>query len=146
MCTSMRGCRRPRRTPTSSSRFEPGTEGVLALGIARLVSAQRAKGVVDSTFAEWTPEEVEKRTGVPAAKVERLANEFAAHGPAVAIIGGAPLAHSNGLFNALAVNSLNRVADSLNQPGGMSFVTQAAPATVARRSPRSCKVRRRRCC
>jgi menaquinone reductase, molybdopterin-binding-like subunit len=107
--------------------IRPGTEGVLALGIARLVSAQRAKAVVDSTFAEWTPEEVEKRTGVPAAKVQRLADEFAAHAPAVAIIGGAPLAHSNGLFNALAVNTLNRVADSLNQRGGMSFVTQAAP-------------------
>ena len=107
--------------------IRPGTEGVLALGIARLVSAQRAKGAVDSAFAEWSPEEVEKRTGVPAATVQRLASEFAAHTPAVAIIGGAPLAHTNGLFNALAVNTLNGAAGSVNQPGGMSFVTQAAP-------------------
>ena len=106
--------------------IRPGTEGVLALGIARLVSAQRAAGTADPTLAEWTPEEVEKRTGVPAAKVERLANEFASHAPAVAIIGGAPLAHTNGLFNALAVNALNRVAGSPNQPGGVSFLTQPA--------------------
>ena len=107
--------------------IRPGTEGVLALGIARLVSAQRATGTADATLAEWTPEEVEKRTGVPAATVERLAKEFASHAPAVAMIGGAPLAHTNGLFNALAVNTLNRVAGSVNQPGGMSFLTQPAP-------------------
>ena len=107
--------------------IRPGTEGVLALGIARLVAAQRAKGTVDSAVAEWTPEEVEKRTGVPAPTVQRLATEFAGHAPAVAIIGGAPLAHTNGLFNALAVSTLNRVAGSVNQPGGLSFVTQAAP-------------------
>jgi anaerobic selenocysteine-containing dehydrogenase len=107
--------------------IRPGTEGVLALGIARLVSAQRATGTADATLAEWTPEEVEKRTGVPAAKVERLAKEFASHAPAVAIIGGAPLAHTNGLFNALAVNTLNRVAGGVNQPGGVSFLTQPAP-------------------
>ena len=69
---------------------------------------------------------MEKRTGVPAAKVERLAREFAANGPAVAIIGGAPLAHTNGLFNAVAVNTLNRVAGSVNQPGGVSFIPQGA--------------------
>src|SRR5687768_12806971 len=79
--------------------IRPGTEGVLAMGIARLVSAQRARETVDPAVAEWTPAEVEKRTGVPAAKVERLAREFAEHAPAVAMIGGAPLAHSNGLFN-----------------------------------------------
>ena len=106
--------------------IRPGTEGVLALGIARLVSAQRAKGSADAALAEWTPPEVEKRTGVPAAKVERLAREFAEHAPAIAIIGGAPLAHTNGLFNAMAVNTLNRLGGSVNQPGGISFVPQTA--------------------
>ena len=107
--------------------IRPGTEGVLALGIARLVAEQRATAKADATLAQWTPEEVEKRTGVPAAKVERLAKEFASHAPAVAIIGGAALAHTNGLFNAVAVNTLNRVAGAVNQPGGISFVTQPAP-------------------
>ena len=81
----------------------------------------------DAGSAQFTPQEVEKRTGVPAAKVERLAREFAANAPAVAIIGGAPLAHTNGLFNAVAVNTLNRVAGSVNQPGGVSFIAQGAP-------------------
>lgn len=105
--------------------IRPGSEGVLALGLARAVAAHR-KSAPDAEAAPFTPQEVEKRTGVPAAKVERLARELAEHAPAVAIIGGAPLAHSNGLFNALAVNTLNRVGGAVNQPGGVSFVAQGA--------------------
>jgi anaerobic selenocysteine-containing dehydrogenase len=97
--------------------LRPGTDGVLALGMARA--------------AGYSPEEVEKRTGVAAATVERLAREFAENGPAVAIIGGTPLAHTNGLFNALAVNTLNRTAGTINQPGGLSFIPQG-PATPTR--------------
>lgn len=96
--------------------IRPGTDGVLALGIARQPG--------------YSPEEVAKQTGVPASVVERLAREFAEHPPAVAVIGGAPLAHTNGLFNALAVNTLNRVAGTVNQPGGLSFVPQAEPAAA----------------
>jgi anaerobic selenocysteine-containing dehydrogenase len=88
--------------------IRPGTDGVLALGIARQPG--------------YSPDEVEKRTGVRAAVVERLAREFAEHAPAVAIIGGAPLAQTNGLFNAAAVNTLNRAAGTVNQPGGLSFI------------------------
>ena len=105
--------------------IRPGTEGVLALGLARAVGAHR-KSTLDAEAAPFTPQEVEKRTGVPAANVERLARELAEHAPAVAIIGGAPLAHSNGLFNALAVNTLNRVGGAVNLPGGVSFVAQGA--------------------
>ena len=90
--------------------IRPGTDGVLALGIARQPG--------------YAPDEVEKRTGVPAATVDRLAREFAEHKPALAIIGGAPLAHTNGVFNAAAVNTLNRVAGTVNQPGGLSFIPQ----------------------
>jgi anaerobic selenocysteine-containing dehydrogenase len=90
--------------------IKPGTDGVLALGIAG------AEG--------YSPEEVEKRTGVRAAVVVRLAREFAESAPALAIIGGAPLAHTNGLFNALAVNALNRPV--VGQPGGLSFIPQGA--------------------
>ena len=95
--------------------IRPGTDGVLALGIAGA--------------AGYSPEEVAKRTGVSASVVERLAREFAEHAPAMAIIGGAPLAHTNGLFNAVAVNTLNRAGSS--QPGGVSFVPQGA-AVVTR--------------
>jgi anaerobic selenocysteine-containing dehydrogenase len=106
--------------------IRPGTDGVLALGIARAIAVQRGSAI-DPAAAPFTPQEVEQRTGVAAAKVERLARELAANAPAVAMIGGAPLAHTNGLFNAVAVNTLNRVAGSVNQPGGLSFISTPAP-------------------
>ena len=105
---------------------KPGTEGLLALALASLVDKSTAGA------ADYTPEKVAEKTGVSAEKIQRLARELAANAPAVAIIGGAPLAHTNGLFQARAVNALNRAANALNQPGGLSFVSQTP--TVATRS------------
>jgi anaerobic selenocysteine-containing dehydrogenase len=93
----------------------PGTEGLLALAIA----------------GDETPEKASERTGVPVATIQRLTKEFAAHGPSVAIIGGAPLAHTNAAFHAAAVNRLNQAAKTVNQPGGVSF-TQAGAAIATR--------------
>ena len=104
---------------------KPGTEGLLAMAITSAVTKSAGAG-------EYAAAQVAEKTGVPVEKIERLAREFAANAPAVAIIGGAPLAHTNGLFQARAVNELNRVANALNQPGGLSFVSQAPP--VATRS------------
>jgi len=59
-------------------------------------------------LSAYAPAQVEKVTGVAASRVERLARQFADMRPAVAIIGGPPLAHTNGLFSALAVNALMR--------------------------------------
>ena len=98
----------------------PGTEGLLALAIAALV------GKTIAGAAEYAPERVSEKTGVPAEKIQRLAREFAANAPAVALIGGAPLAHTNGAFHAHAVNALNRAANALNRPGGLSFIAQGA--------------------
>ena len=115
---------------------KPGTEGVLALGLAHVIisaklrpaaKAGRAGALIDGWSAgltDYTPPEVEKRTGVPAARVERLARELAAEQPAVVLIGGAPLAHTNGLFHALAVNALNELLGSVGEPGGIAFMPQ----------------------
>src|SRR6478736_4411450 len=94
---------------------KPGTEGLLAMAIAAAIDKSSADA------AEYAPARVAEITGVRAATIERLAREFAANKPAMAIIGGAPLAHSNGMFHAHAVNTLNRVAGSVSQPGGVSF-------------------------
>lgn len=125
----------------------PGTEGVLALGIANAMFAAKLRTPGDAGGAgaaiegwsagltSYTPEEVEKITGVEARRIERLAREFAGMGPSVAIISGPPLAHTNGLFNALAVNALNALAGSVGQPGGLFFTPQRnlrpAAATAA---------------
>ena len=66
----------------------PGTEGVLALGLAHVIMAAklrpaargRAGALIDGWSAgltDYAPEQVEKITGVAAARVERLAREFA---------------------------------------------------------------------
>ncbi len=137
----------PRMSLTGASADEwiparPGTEGVLALGIAHVIlneklveSSGRFKTAI-SPIAGWseglpdhTPQEVEKKTGVPAATVTRLAREIASHDPAVAVIAGAPLAHTNGAFNALAVNALNALFGNIGKPGGI-FFTPEPPAPL----------------
>ena len=137
-----------RMTPTGASADEwvaarPGTEGVLALGLAHVIlreklrpaDAGRAGALIEGWSAglpDYAPDQVATITGVPAARVERLAREFAERGPAAAIVGGVPLAHSNGLFTALAVNALNQLAGTVGQKGGVTFTPQlsrpAAPA------------------
>ena len=114
----------------------PGTEGVLALGMAHVIMAAKLLPVPaapgpgrliagwNEGLPEYAPQRVEDLTGVAASRVERLAKEFAEWRPAVAIVGGAPLAHSNGMFTALAINSLNWLAASVDQPGGISFTPQ----------------------
>lgn len=114
----------------------PGTEGVLALGLAHVIvaaklypaaAAGRAGALIDGWTAGLTayaPEQVEKMTGVAAARVERLARQVAEMRPAVAIVAGPPLAHSNGLFTAVAVNALNALVGAIEQPGGVFFTPQ----------------------
>jgi anaerobic selenocysteine-containing dehydrogenase len=115
----------------------PGTEGVLALGLARLLmaaaapaaAAARAGAQIDGWGAglpAYAPDEVERLTGVPAARLERLARELSDARPAVAVVGGPALAHTNSLFTALAVNALNAVLGSVEQPGGVFFTPQIA--------------------
>ena len=103
----------------------PGTEGALALGIAHVILSEKlaplgAGSQAGSLIVGWSaglpdfaPEAVEKQTGVPAAVIKRIALEITKSGSAAAIIGGAPLAHTNGLFNALAVNALESLVDSV---------------------------------
>ena len=114
----------------------PGTDAVLALGLAHALMAAkvrtpdgagRAGALVDGWEAglpAYTLDTVEKQTGVAAAKIERLAAQMAEMRPAVAMIGGPALAHTNGLFAALAVNALNALLGSVDQPGGVSFTPQ----------------------
>jgi menaquinone reductase, molybdopterin-binding-like subunit len=106
--------------------IRPGTEGVVALGIANALK--------EGAAADYTPEHVEKVTGVAAARLERLAREMKERTPSVAMIGGAALAHTNGLFNAVAVNTLNAVTGSVATPGGLAFTPQLNVSAAAKLS------------
>ncbi len=132
----------PRMSQTGANADEwiacrPGMEGVLALGIAHALLRQKSPGRETNTRAgmlidgwsaglpAYAPEAVEKQTGVSAAVIARLAREITERGRGAAIIGGAPLAHSNGAFNALAVNALESLIDTGSGPAVLSF--PAAP-------------------
>jgi anaerobic selenocysteine-containing dehydrogenase len=120
---------------------KPGTEGVLALGLAHVImkcgerqpaDAGRAGLLIEGWMdglSRYTPEEVEKKTGAAAKRVERLANEFAQQTPAIAIAAGAAAAHTNGLFNAVAVNALTALVGSVEIPGGIYFTANSESGT-----------------
>lgn len=118
--------------------IRPATDGVLALGLAHVMMAEKlcpadAAGRAGALIEGWStglagyaPDRVEQATGVPAARIGRLARELADRRPAVAIIGGAALAQTNGLFHALAVNALNALLGSVGEPGGVFFAPLGA--------------------
>jgi len=124
---------------------QPGTEGVLALGIAHVLlhdglrpaTTGRAGALIDgwaSGLPEYAPEQVAAITGAKAERIVKLAHDFAGRGPAVAIVGGTPLAHTNGLFTALAVNALNELSGVVGRSGGVLFTPQLALPVAARGS------------
>jgi anaerobic selenocysteine-containing dehydrogenase len=118
---------------------QPGREGALALGIAHVIlkeklnraPAQSRSGAMIAGWAEglpaYAPEAVEKITGVPADTITRLAREVSASGQSAAIVGGAPLAHTNGLFTALAVNALESLIDAGGSDGPILGFMPGAP-------------------
>jgi anaerobic selenocysteine-containing dehydrogenase len=113
--------------------IRPGTEGVLALGLAQvLVGNELVRGDA-GLFTDYTPAAVEKITGVPASRVERLGRELANRRPAVAMIGGPALAHTNALFHAIAVNTLNTLLGSVGVEGGVLFTPQPPRMTTGPR-------------
>jgi len=119
---------------------KPGTEGVLALGLAHVIVAHklvpsstnnRAAALIEgwsSGLAAYEPPKVEEITGVSAHRIERLAHQLAELRPAMAIVGGAALGHTNALFTALAVNALNALLGNIGEPGGIYFTPQMTTA------------------
>lgn len=109
----------------------PGTEGIVALGIAhvmvrdRLTAAVSAAGRLSDDLSAYTPEEVEKKTGVHAHDIAAAAEEFARNQPGLAIAGTAAATAPDGAFHCAAVALLNVLAGSVGKPGGVSFPNRA---------------------
>ena len=117
----------------------PGMEGLLALSIAYVIIED---GLADSSAAEaltggnhealhaFAPDQVSVRVGISADKIHDIAHEFAEHGPSLAIGGGSAGAHTNGLFNMIAIYSLNHLVGSVGQPGGIIFNPASSLADI----------------
>ena len=114
----------------------PGTEGLLALGIAHaLVSEGHYHG---SDRDEWSkalqaysPSLVSAETEVSEDKILRLAREFGTSTASLAIAGGATAAGTNAVASIVAVNALNYLAGNLSQPGGIIFNSDPAFSATA---------------
>lgn len=115
--------------------LRPGTEGMVALAIGRLIAEARG-GAVPAAFASVDPLTVASEAGVKLETLEHMAQMLAnAHHPLV-IPGGAALGQSNGLATAESVLALNALLGNYGLPGGV-FVSPLAPAQDAYHRPAS---------
>lgn len=113
---------------------KPGTEGALALAMAHVIVQE---GLYDKEFVSrssegfedfrrfveenYPPDRVASLADVDAARIRRIAREFATHRPALALAGDAATAHTNGLFTAVAVTGLNALVGAVSTSGGIFF-------------------------
>jgi len=115
----------PRMSQTGSKADDwfpivPGTEGMVALAIGRLVAEARG-GPVPQAFANVDLEGVASASGVTLEALEQVAQLVAAAFAPIAIPGGPSLGMSNGLSTAEAVLSFNALTDNFGKPGGVFF-------------------------
>ncbi|MCP4146140.1 MAG: molybdopterin-dependent oxidoreductase, partial [bacterium] len=109
----------------------PGTDGALALGIAQQLISNNTIchqfienythgfEVYAQYVKKFTPERVEKETGIPAAKVAHIAKVMGNARPKVGICVGNGLEHhENGFNNARAIACLDGLLGSLDEKGG----------------------------
>jgi anaerobic selenocysteine-containing dehydrogenase/Fe-S-cluster-containing dehydrogenase component len=94
----------------------PGTEAALALAMASVVAAERGgQEPLATALAPYTPAAASKDTGIPAARIEKIAKEFAAAQPSLAVAGGIGAQHAGATELCIAVNILNHVAGNVGQ-------------------------------
>ena len=122
--------------------MNPGTEGVLALAIAKAI-LENGDGDLDMMAAlketinarALPMNTVEELTGVKADVIETLAHDFAANQPGVAIGGGLAAAQTNGLYNMTAVYMLNALVGNVGKKGGVIFNPPAPIPNVVSTAP-----------
>lgn len=132
----------PRLDETASASDEwlaskPGAEGILALSIARVAfDAVTSRGrvpagdveAIRSALADFRPEAVAERTGVPAATVKRIGTAMAMAGRPVALPPGVALNGRRATATNAAVLLLNAVV------GAIGRNVTIPPASPARRA------------
>jgi anaerobic selenocysteine-containing dehydrogenase len=104
-----------------------------------------------------TPKWAAEITTVPERDIERVALGFGTTRPAMAIFERGPTAHTNGLYNGMAIHALNALVGSMYSVGGLmnqvgvpygklpikadDFVDEAAKAAAERKMPRIDRVK-----
>ena len=104
----------------------PGTEGILALGLANhIVSEGHYQGADRddwaAALADYSVPNVAEQSGVPVDTITDLADRFVNTVPSLAIGGGGAGNNSNGVDTLVAVNALNYLVDNIGKTGGLVF-------------------------
>ena len=115
--------------------ISPGTEGMVASAIGRLV-AEAKGGTVPRAFAGVDLEAVATASGVTLEALAQIAQLVVKAFAPIAIPGGPSLGMSNGLSTAEAVLSLNALVDNFGKLGGV-FFSPLSPNQDAYRRPAS---------
>lgn len=112
---------------------EPGTEGLVALGIANLIASSGAgdAGPYAELLAAYDPQTVSAQVGVPVGTLEELASRFVEEGPGLAVGPGVAGQGRNATAANLAVLVLNAVGGAVGRTvhpaaGHLSVASSAA--------------------
>ncbi len=113
----------PRLSQTAASADEwipiaPGTQGLVALAIGRLVAELRGQPI-PSAYQGVDVAGAASAAGVSSADLQRLANLFSTASHPLAIPGGSTIGTNNGFESAQAVLALNALTSNLGQAGGV---------------------------
>ncbi len=103
----------------------PGTEGLVALALGRLVTEKRGS-VTPNAFVQVDVGLVAERSGVSTENLHRLAEILTEADRPLIIPGGAALGQTNGLETAQAILAVNVLLDNIGEEGGV-FLTPALP-------------------
>ena len=96
--------------------IKPGSEAALALAMAHVLVAEQGDGHgLGSALSAYSPAMAAQETGIPAERIERLAHEFAAARPSLAVAGGVGAQHAAAAEVCAAVNVLNFVAGNIGE-------------------------------
>ena len=153
----------PRMSLTGASADEwlparVGTEGLVALGIAQVIireglmkgspvpanvpdlnpsgSDNKDATSPEAKLERYAPETTAEQTGIPAQTIVRIAREFAASQPSLAIGWGSTMAQRGtgdaGIQNLKAIHFLNDLVGNRDKPGGVLLGAGPAPDPFAK--------------
>lgn len=116
----------PKMTLTGSNSdlwvaIRPGTEGVLALGIANVllskhqIDGSRLPAAARDVIAQYTPDKVTEITGVAGDTVVKIASYLKQRSPSLVLSGASAQNHVNGYQSAAAIMMLNVLLGNVGQ-------------------------------
>lgn len=117
----------------------PGTEGLVALAIGKLLVELGFGRAKDSPYAGlFTGVDVTNvalASGVSRERLEKLARAFGSHERPLAIPGGGAMAHTNGVQAATAILALNALVGRLGPEASALYLTPATPDPIFAMAP-----------